>query len=83
MEKQAAQRFGSIAQRFDSFVQRLDSPEKQAAQDKAATQKQLQKQGKQFEAMEATLQQSVTATKAQILQLQSGFASTIEHVLEQ
>ena len=57
-----------IMHRFDSLVPRLDILEKQAAQDReetqkqhAATQRQLQKQGKQCEIMQATLQQSLTA----------------------
>ena len=67
-----------ILQRFDSFVTHLDSLEKQAAQDKeetqkqhAATQKQLQKQGKQCEIMQTTFQQSLTAQNAHILQIQA------------
>ena len=64
-----------ILQRFDVLVSRLDSLEKQAVQDReatqtqhAATQKLLQKQSA---AIQATFQQSLTAPNAHILQIQS------------
>ena len=76
-----------ILHRFDSFVPRLDSLEKQAAQDKEETQKQhtatqklLQRQGKQCEIMQATFQQSLTAQNAHILQIQSDGDSTTQQV---
>ncbi len=57
------------AQSFDRVEKHLDS-----------TKKQLQKQGQQCTAMEATLQQSLTTQNAQILQIQSGCAKTTQKV---
>jgi hypothetical protein len=57
------------AQRFDRVEKHLDS-----------TKEQLQKQGQQCTAMAATLQQSLTAQNAQILQIQSGCAKTTQRV---
>jgi len=76
-----------IMHRFDNLEPRLDSLEKQAAQDRkeaqkqyAVTQMQLQKQGKQCEIMQATLQQSLTAQNAHILQIQSDGADNTQKV---
>jgi hypothetical protein len=66
LEKQTAQRLDRAeqqnAQRFDRVEKQLDN-----------TKKQLQNQGQQCAAMEATLQQSLTAQNAQILQIQSDY----------
>ena len=69
-----------ILQRFDRVEKHLDSLEKQAAQDKEATQKQLQRQGKQCEIMQATFQQSLTTQIDHILQIQSDGAITTKQV---
>ena len=76
-----------ILRRFDSVAPRLDNLEKQAAQDReaiqvqhAATQKLLQKQGQQCAALQATLQQSLTAQNAHILQVQGDCANITQQV---
>jgi hypothetical protein len=73
LEKQTAQRLDRAeqqnAQRYDRVEKQLDN-----------TKKQLQNQGQQCAAMEATLQQSLTAQNAQILQIQSDCANASQQV---
>jgi len=73
VEQQSAHRFDRVEKHFDSL-------EKQTAQDKEATQKQLQRQGKQCEIMQATFHQSLTAQNAHILQIQSDDTITTKQV---
>ena len=62
---------------------RLDDSEQWSAQRFDSLQKQLQKQGHNFEATAATFQQSLTAQKAQLMQLKRDSANTMTQILAQ